>query len=782
MTMVCTIEATSHINYGVIFEPESMVKFSTQSWIHSFIFDVPAASHMALIPPCTLHSYCNHKNQIINDINKLRRHVIDSFNATYITATKMVLEQQTDSQRPKKAIFSFLGDALNFLTGTATDSELEQINGHINNLKKAMSNLNELYQKQSKSMESFTKIVNKRFNNVMTGLEQNKNATIKLAIDTTRAIDKQAENFRNTMSLMTEELNNMAYLNQYANDVTIALIDIAQNKLSPTLVSYDELQRTILGISDTLQRHFNDYDLVTKDPHFYYKYGKFQATRHLNKVIITIKFPLSDKSTYTLYKVHTFPSLTNNKDETSHATQLLNISDYFVLEGNQQKFTELTTNEAAMCQGTDIRICNFQPTFSFLQKDNCIANLFLDNRQKIKQFCDFRYLPQTITPHFQYVGQNNVIIYRIDKIILSCRNGHRRTVQGCTYCIFQVPCGCTLSTDDILFQNHITGCDNTDITPTKVYPINLALLQNFFDDKKVNEILANSTFDSPADIILPQLDIYKHEMEHTIATDKTLDFNLTTIATQMKTDSKIYTSLTDAYLNGEIDRVSNGLFDYRLIILIISIILTVCNSVILLITIRKVRALTALCLLLRPVKALQQFNYPTTKPDPAIADNILKAIKLEHITTFLCATTVILLAFIIIIWASNRPTTNTQLSIEVSNGSKCTLVPIFTLPLCEEYYNIQYPETVGDLSINGFIYPSLAISWPNFMVTDIASQRTIRIPSQIKIKPWTALRLRRIIDGTFFLKIRIIHNGVTYIKRNPIELPPYQDINMDALD
>ena len=789
-TKVQTTNALSHINYGVLFESESMIKFSTEFWLHSYVIRIPSINDMPMVPRCQSSSQCRRKNPLIYNINKLRQPVAQAFNETMVTAQKLFSEHVPQDNRQKKGILDFIGSGLNFLFGTATEGQVNQLRGHINNLQKAMSSLNTLFKKQQNSFDSYVKTVNNRFDNVMLAIEENQNTTIRMSLDLANAITALEDNLHKVMSIIVEEISNMAYLSQHANELNMALIQLAQGQLSPILITPKHLRDTITDIMATLRTHYNHYELVTQDEHYFYKHPQFTVTRIRDNVIITLKFPLASRDIFQLYRVHTFPILTNNSNSKSHATQLLNLSKYFVIDGRQQKYTELSQAQADACQGTDIRVCHFQPLYSFLEKDNCIANLFFGNKQEIKKFCDFRYLTKEIKPHLQHVGAQNVIVYNIPKIIMNCQNGHRKTVKGCKFCIMNVPCSCTISDLNIEFQNLVTGCtNNTDNDPTIVYPINLPILHAFFNNTVVEDILANTTYKTAAEIILPKLEIYRHQLEHTIVADQKYDLSLNKIAAQMKANATIYTSLTGAYLDGAITHSIETSIDYKVIMLIVSFTLTIINTIMMMVVFKKVKSLATLCMFIRPIKAMNTFNYqhqPSAAPSTDnVTDEILKAIRIEHVNTTLCAVAIILL-IILLVKQFYPHSTDTRVLIEISNGFHCTMLQVFKLPLCQEWYEITYPDQISNITIDGIIQPKLKVNWPEFQIRDIGSNQTITAPESICLLPWKAFRVRNIIKGTFILKIRVEHNGLTYIRRSqpipPPPLPPYFNDNMDDID
>ena len=116
--------------------------------------------------------------------------------------------------------------------------------------------------------------------------------------------------------------------------------------------------------------------------------------------------------------------------------------------------------------------------------------------------------------------------------------------------MIKLDCGCLAISEDVLFQSSITQCTNSKDTVTKLYPVNLALLHNFFNDKELAEILANTTFVNPLSVILLHLQIYQHKMSGVLLDDHHFDLSLKHITQRTKNNSKIYGTLTDAYLDG----------------------------------------------------------------------------------------------------------------------------------------------------------------------------------------------------------------------------------------
>jgi hypothetical protein len=60
---------------------------------------------------------------------------------------------------------------------------------------------------------------------------------------------------------------------------------------------------------------------------------------------------------------------------------------------------------------------------------------------------------------------------------------------------------------------------------TKLHPVNLALLQHFFSEEALSDIIPNPTFPNSIDIQLPSFKIYQHNMKKMLADDKSKEIN-----------------------------------------------------------------------------------------------------------------------------------------------------------------------------------------------------------------------------------------------------------------
>ena len=98
-----------------------------------------------------------------------------------------------------------------------------------------------------------------------------------------------------------------------------------------------------------------------------------------------------------------------------------------------------------------------------------------------------------------------------------------------------------LITNEDHFSSHVSCCNDKPTNFTKLHPVNLALLQHFFDESRLSHILGNTTFSNPVNILLPNFTIYKNTMDHIVASDQRSHLSLKKMAARVKRNKILFT-------------------------------------------------------------------------------------------------------------------------------------------------------------------------------------------------------------------------------------------------
>ena len=347
-------------------------------------------------------------------------------------------------------------------------------------------------------------------------------------------------------------LNDAFIIETFLTDIRAALSDLAEGKLSPWLITPKILHQTIFQIQRLLNADNLGYKILTNQPQYYYKFGQFTMYRNDSKLYVSLSFPLATYAdSFTTFKVMSFPIPINNS--LNHASQLLDLPDYFLISKDKKFYTTLTHKSMTDCQHADPMHCFIKPNlYSTTNSTACVLHLFQGNKQLIKKYCNFRFLTYVLQPNIIQLTNTDLLIYQTKTIMMQC-NSTFTQLQGCDFCIITIPCHCKIQTSTNTFLPNLADCNSLQSQNiTTLHPVNLALLQHFFSEDTLSKIIPNSTFPNPIDIKIPSFKIYQHNMKNILADDKSVDLNLKKIIQRVKKDNVVYSDLTETLLDGEI--------------------------------------------------------------------------------------------------------------------------------------------------------------------------------------------------------------------------------------
>ena len=101
---------------------------------------------------------------------------------------------------------------------------------------------------------------------------------------------------------------------------------------------------------------------------------------------------------------------------------------------------------------------------------------------------------------------------------MKCGRNHTYSEVGCDFCLFHVPCNCTVMYRlESYFHAPEQGCTSETPQVTRYHAVNLAMLKAF--QVELNGITAASLFDTAKDISNPKIVFFDHELKQYAASD-----------------------------------------------------------------------------------------------------------------------------------------------------------------------------------------------------------------------------------------------------------------------
>lgn len=196
-------------------------------------------------------------------------------------------------------------------------------------------------------------------------------------------------------------------------------------------------------------------------------------------------------------------------------------------------------------------LCPVRLSLNSITKSSCLLALFQNNKQQVKALCNFCYVTRPQPPTLISVGSSNVLVYRVPFLTLTCPGTHPM-IPGCQFCLIATHCYCSLSTEGILYPASFCSCRNSTSHITYLQPVNLALLQHFFDDSALSSIAGDTNFRKSINFTIPKFNIFSHAISNGLANDGQAHLSLKRVTECAKKDQTIFQTIAEPLLDGQI--------------------------------------------------------------------------------------------------------------------------------------------------------------------------------------------------------------------------------------
>ena len=753
------------LNYGVLFQRETSVILTREYWLHTYEIKLPEVAKVPSIATCLRdNNTCLLVGHVLAQINTLRTETSSRLNKTLQTVNQLVPHASTlKRSRSKRSLLPFIGKLSKTLFGTATVEDFNVVAAHVNALTKRSRQIATALAQHAEHLSSFETKANDRMDNLMNGIKNNNVAIHYIQQQVESTAKSLQQMFEEMTSVLIQQIETSNHLNHELDQFQQAVKDLANGHLSPLLIPMQILHSTLNDIQSILSQKYPGFFVTTHSPSDLYTSSNFLFTRNNSNLYITVKIPISsERKPLQVYKVFSLPVPLN--DSSKHATTILDLPDYFALTSNQQFYLTLSKYQLDTCKGSFTKQCHYNFPLTPVTKQSCSLSLFSNNKDAIHHLCNFRFVHDAISPKIIELHSNKVLLYQTPLMSMQCGVNHRM-VQGCNFCVFRVPCECSLTTSNFYLPPRLTSCHNTSKEITKMHPVNLVLLQEFFDNSKFRHVFADTSFQSPLSVSLPQFKLYDHKMASVLANDKKDHLSLARMVKKAKKDEVIFQSLAEPILNGDI-QIQQTWPDTNGILTVVALALSCLTTLASVYMFFKMRSLSAALMLMQQVRSIKAL--PTDLP-AFIYKHTTESSTSNQIdfSTFISWDRVLFLlllinSFIVLVIAYKVFKTNNQkqLLLEITNMKDCVFLTVITMPLCSSQMNIQAPQSVSSLEVSGPWYdPKLFVEWPEFSMTNALTDERISMPTCIKLGVFDAFTLRGILKTPFFVHVYINHNG-----------------------
>ena len=566
-------------NHGVVFVEKGVLEVSRSSWHHTFVVDLntaplpkheniecspqstpsptptttpnpndnkfvlPWATETSVIADRNFHglrSVCSAFQMYDQRITALRNAIHAELKNIDVTLPEANVTQH--ASRRRRAIFSFIGDISKSLFGTATETEVNQLNSHIAGIQK-MTRLNtgEIH-KLGTTLESFVKTENERTQAVLHAVELNNEAISVMQSefsDIARAINVLHLYGVQTVTILMDILRAIQL-------EKAALQDLMRGYLPPYLVPISLLQDVLKEVRESVKDTV--FRLAFDDPNYYYHLQDILYSRIGKNLFINIKIPLkSDDTTFNLYQVKVFPIAVNI--ERNESTQLVIKNSFLGISMDERYYIELSTEDYELCQGDKLRRCNHVYTLREVTTMSCPLALFRDDSRGIAEQCETMWKRGSFASQVLQVSPSTYLISTMDRNwIKSCSFSPPTHVEPCELCEIRLPCQCSLRTDSFYIPPVLENCTNTTSIGKK-YAVNLPALYNFYKDANLYNLSSSFAMNDPVKMGLPTIHMINTKVRGLLSDAQNKEYKLNSIADQLREGNTLYADETSYFLD-----------------------------------------------------------------------------------------------------------------------------------------------------------------------------------------------------------------------------------------
>ena len=340
--------------------------------------------------------------------------------------------------RPKRGLFNFFGSVLQFLTGTATESDIASVRRSIKKVSRRQEIISHVIEDSITVLNVTRETAVTNRNAIKAIITAVDNLDHKLGETLTKIEDKLArvDTFYQAylhLDFTIQELREIVLKGSLLYDhLQIQLNALSLSHLTPSVIQPFELTKILKEIRSNLPPLLKLPFNIENDIWQYYKYTSCSGIVDENQIVMILKLPLlHELERFEIYKVVNIPLPILNSSLFELGNSRVNLMS-FQLEGmglainkERTRYAILSQDELISCSNLGINYCQIKSAiYAAGLSTDCVINLFLQNKAEINKYCQRVIHTGQRLPKAQYIGQGAWIIVntRSLRFALTCTN------------------------------------------------------------------------------------------------------------------------------------------------------------------------------------------------------------------------------------------------------------------------------------------------------------------------------------------------------------------------
>ena len=711
------------LNYGVHFRAVRQVHVVTDYWAQVFhvqLPTVPRGSLHLIVPTCAqlnLRS-CHALRKLLVKAHHLYVEMTNEVRSS-LRHIKQILPTRVENPRhTRRSLLPIGGWLLHSVFGTTTDSDLKPIHKQVNRIAHGLAQVAQGLEVEDKRLAGFMSLQNHRIDNLVNMTVVQREAINKLTEELSSAMGNSVT-IQAAVSFMSQKIVEYTKILNKLQEFRTGVELLTHGLLSPIVIDKSRLHRTLDVINEHLSHKFPRLYPIIHRTSDYYNLHDFVFGRHEDHLLVQLHIPLSPvNADMTLYEIETFPCAVPN--EPGHVTTVMGLPR-FIVSRRGYPYYILPTREA-----TDRDVSLFlnlvktrDPFRSFRNAPSCASALFENDRAKVQSLCQFQIHVQPLQPTIRFLTDTDLLLLNATNVIAQC---DRKTEKFdfCLMCVHKVDCDCKVTLMDendnamIYFMPRVGTCDATTNMSVAGNMINMAVLQNFFNDSELASLEGDTLLSQPLKVRLPKFRKFQHQFKELISSDATDRYNLHKFAERVKKDQIVYHHLADVVAANMKDVEINSGSDYfdtdgwtssSFYLKWLSLIMSIISFIFALFLFYRVRIIAA-ALALSSVAKAEEVEFPDElnfqfETDPKISeplpetivDSINNTLLLDewHYNIMASISTMLLALMIVYVYYLYKKADEDNLYtvLEIGNAKRVTRIKALKLPHAFFVYNFS---------------------------------------------------------------------------------------------
>ena len=772
-------EFVSRLNYGVLALKTKRVCVVEGYVTHIFHIELPQREPVKIdssnVTECS--GRCAKMNVLNVGVDEMtqsmRRAVVQLIDKTFGLVPEIKPFKEKHGRQPR-ALVGVVGDALSFLFGSATNSDVDQLRKEIESIKSFAGVAAADASRAREGVASFTRLTNESLE-VMNKLMREESKALSTVLSEVESIEGEVESEYKAISLIALEISRFVRLHDSVQILELGVEELTRGHLSSNLIEVELLTAVLANISVSLRNR--GLGLCFTKVRDVYNIRSFDVARNGQDLFIKLRLPYTALPWSNVYEISTLSLPVPGRK--GWTTKINNIPKVILMAPSLGFIGELTgVPSNPVLDSTAIK-------WFRADSGSCIYNVLADDIKRVKQHCEFSTTQKVEDPVYIRVAKGSYVISKYSDVTVQCSSDLQvdQSKTECDPCMLTVGCGCTVRAEGVSIVGNLCPENSTEFSI--MHAVNLIVLQNFYDI--TNHSLTGKTLFSTENKIVPQgvnWEFFGEKISTLLSADDTASYSLRKLANSLQNESTIFHTQAEALLSSYIsehhyDRVWGieliTIHSWSLLIVAITFCLILylhCG------TRRILRNHFEMIGQLGIATNLLRGANTQTIPFNVVSSTTSKSLDLEYLKTlverdtfyFTVTLVLITISSVLTLYAVYRGLKRkSYVYLEFKTSKESYMIRYQTLPDATRCFDLIVPsKRVNLLWYDYIIFGCLKIEGQNWILQDTRTSVRAELPSRILVGRQHMRKLKELINDESCTLLLVFVHTHEHVQRRAI--------------